>query len=221
MKEIATKATNDQTIIANTGAMQAVLHCLKAIVTDQYVSDERCSAQLKKLLQSALGSILDLTKTGCDETKMDEVSMLLAIAMFILHAPGNLVSTPSLKFPCINHFRQCIQNESNQMVKLKCIQTTRTIFSNAELKVSTPYIHALAPRVIEILYSPNAKYPKNELELNVILESVTTVEALIALAEPQNSKCFLCCTIYVLYILVFVVAMKNLKITLKKVSECC
>lgn len=193
MKEIATKSTNDQTIIANTGAMQAVLHCLKAIVTDKYVNDERCSTQLRKLLQSALGSIIDLTKTGSDETKMDEVSMLLAIAVFLLHAPGNLHITPSLKFPCINHFRQCLQNETNLMVKLKCIHTTHTILVNADLKVATPYIHALAPRIIETLYSPNAKYPKTELELNVTLESITTVEALIALAEPQNSEYLFFC----------------------------
>lgn len=201
MKEIATKSVNDQTIIANSGSMQAVLHCLKSIVTDKYMNDERCSTQLKKLLQSALGSIIDLTKTGCDETKMDEVSMLLAIAVFLLHTPSNLVSVPSLKFPCINHFRQCLQNETNLIIKLKCIQTTRTIFVNADLKVATPYIHALAPRIIETLYSPNAKYPKTELELNVVLESITTVEALISLAEPQNSKCNLFIIVYLLLML--------------------
>lgn len=188
IKEIATKSISDQTIVANTGTIQAALHCLRSITTDRYVSDERCLTQLKKLLQSALGSIIDLSKTGCDETKVDEVTMMLAIAVFILHAPSNLVSVPSLKFPSINHFQQCLQNENNLNVKLKCIQTIRSIFVNAELKVATPYIHALAPRIIESLYGTNSKYPKNELELNVILECITTVEALITLAEPQNSK---------------------------------
>lgn len=188
IKEVATKSIDDQTIIANTGTMQAALHCLRTTVTDRYVHDERCQSQLKRLLQSALASIIDLTKTGSDDTRVDEVTMMLAIAVFILHAPGNLVTVPNLKFPSINHFQQCLQNETNLMVKVKCIQTMRSIFVNADLKVATPYIHALAPRLVEGLYAPNSKFPKNELELNVILESITTVEALIALAEPQNSK---------------------------------
>lgn len=80
------------------------------------------------------------------------------------------------------------------MVKVKCIQTMRSIFVNADLKIATPYIHALAPRLIEGLYAPNSKFPKTEPELNVILESITTVEALIALAEPQNSKYLFVCS---------------------------
>lgn len=190
IKEIATKSLDDNTIIANTGMMQAALHCLRSIATDRYVNDERCSAQLRKLLQSALGCLIDLSKTGCDETKADEVTMMLGIALFILHAPS-IVSVPNLKFPSINHFRHCLQNETNPMVKLKCVQTTRSIFVNADLKVSTPYIHALAPRIIEALCAPNAKNPINDIELNIILESITTIEALISLAEPQNSKFFL------------------------------
>lgn len=188
IKEIATKSISDQTIIANSGTIQAALHCLKSVATDKYSTDVRCSEQWQKLLQSALGSIIDLTKTGCDETRVDEVTMMFAIAVFIRHTPAQLISTPSLKFPCINHFRQCLQNEENTMVRLKCIQTMRSIFVNTELKVATPYIHALAPRVIEALYGEAAKNPKSDVELAVIVESITTVETLIALAEPQNRE---------------------------------
>lgn len=190
IKEIATKSIDDPTIIANSGMMQSALHCLRSIATDRYVNDDRCSTELGKLLQSTLACLIDLSKTGCDETKADEVTMMLGIALFILHAPS-IVSVPNLKFPSINHFQQCLQNETNPMVKLKCIQTTRSIFVNADLKVATPYIHALAPRIIEALCAPNAKNPKNELELNILLESITTIEALISLAEPQNSKSFM------------------------------
>lgn len=193
IKEIATKSVDDQTIIANSGSIQAALHCLKSIATDRYATDERTSVQWKKLLQSALATIIDLTKTGCDDnTKVDEVTMMYAIAVFIRHTPANLISTPSLKFPCINHFRHCLQNDGNQIVKIKCIQTMRSIFLGTDLKVATPYIHALAPRVIEGLYMEKAKNPTNESELTIILESITTVESLISLAEPQNRKCEFC-----------------------------
>uniref|UniRef100_T1DQ05 Putative secreted protein n=3 Tax=Anopheles aquasalis TaxID=42839 RepID=T1DQ05_ANOAQ len=116
---------------------------------------------------------------------MDEVTVMLAIAVFLLHAPASVVTVANLQYPCINHFRQCFQ--SNQpVVRLKCVQTIRSIFANCELKVSTPYIHALAPRLIEHLYSDQSRNPANEHEMALVLEGVTTVETLIALAEPQN-----------------------------------
>lgn len=191
IKEIATKSINDQTVIANYGSIQSALHCLKSVCTDKYVSDERTAMEWKKLLQSCLASIIDLTKTGCDETKVDEVTMMLAIAVFILHTGASVVSTPSLQYPCINHFRQCLQSE-NEIVKLKCTQTVRSIFAGADLKVATPYIHALAPRIIEGLYLEKAKTPKTDNELAVVLESISTVETLIELAEPKNRKLCFC-----------------------------
>lgn len=38
--------------------------------------------------------------------------MMLGIAVFVLHASPEVVSAPNLQYPCINHFRQCIQSEN-------------------------------------------------------------------------------------------------------------
>ncbi|TMW51951.1 hypothetical protein DOY81_002941 [Sarcophaga bullata] len=187
IKEIANKSFIDSTILANTVAIQAALHALESICKDKWAKHPSVASEWQELLQSSLATIVDLTKTAGnnEDRKMDEVTMLKAIAVFILHTPPAVVSTPSLQYPCINHFRQYLQSD-NLSVKLKCIQTARLIFSQSELKVSTPYIHALAPRIIEGLYMESAKQPKTELELQIILESIVTVEALIELAEPQN-----------------------------------
>lgn len=187
IKEMATKSINDQTILANSITIQSALHLLKSIAIDKNSLNERSSEEWTGLLQSALDKIIDLTKTGCDDTKMDEVTMMLAIAVFILHTPNSLVSIPNLQYPCINHYRQCLQNDSI-IVRIKCVQTMRSIFMNADIKVATPYIHALAPRLVEYLFLDDTKNPKNDSELALVLESITTVEALITLAEPQNSK---------------------------------
>lgn len=187
IKEVATKSVNDETIIANSNIIQAALQLLKTLATDRYSKHDLSSNEWRKLLQSALGKIIDLTKTGCDETKLDEVTMMLTIAVFLLHTPSSLVSVPNLQYPCINHFRQCFLTGS-PMVRLKCVQTMRSIFVNADLKVSTPYIHALAPRLIETLFAESNRIPASDMELAIILEGITTLEALIALAEPQNRK---------------------------------
>lgn len=187
LQEMATKSIHDTTILANCASIQAALHLLKAMAVDKYASDEKSEDEWRKFLQSALAKIIDLTKTGSnDDKKLDEVTMMLAIAVFILHTP-RIVMMPTFQYPSINLFRQCFQSDSN-LVRLKCVQTIKSIFVNAELKVATPYIHALAPRIIENLFADNTRTPKDEIELALILESITTVDSLITLAEPQNRK---------------------------------
>ncbi|XP_020817486.1 HEAT repeat-containing protein 5B isoform X4 [Drosophila serrata] len=187
VKEIANKSAIDSTILANTSAVKAALQCLRSVCVHKWAKVEETSEEWQQLLQSSLATIVDLTKTAGDneEKRVDEVTMLLAIAVFILHTPASVVSTPSLQYPCINHFRQCLQSE-HLSVKLRCIETTRSIFAKADLKTATPYIHALAPRIIESLYAESSKVPASELELQVTIESIVTVEQLIDLAEPQH-----------------------------------
>lgn len=187
IQEMATKSSHDQTILANCGAIQASLHLLKAMTLHKYANDEKSADEWRKYLESALAKIIDLTKTGSnEEKKLDEVTMMLAIAVFILHAP-KIVMMPTFQYPAINLFRQCFQSDST-MVRLKCIQTAKSIFLNADLKVATPYIHAIAPRIIEHLFDDSTKHPKDDVELTLIQESITTVDCLITLAEPQNRK---------------------------------
>lgn len=186
LEEMATKSSHDNTILANCASIQAALHLLKAMTIDRCSTDEKSADEWRKFLQSALAKIIDLTKTGSDDKKFDEVTMMLAIAVFVLHTP-KIVMVPNFQYPSINLFRQCFQSESN-LVRLKCVQTIKSIFLNAELKVATPYIHALAPRIIENLFADNTRTPKDEIELALILESITTVDSLITLAEPQNRK---------------------------------
>lgn len=187
IKEVATKSNNDESILANSNIIQSALQLLKVCAIDRYSKHEQSAESWRKLLQSALGKIIDLTKTGCEETKLDEVTMMLAIAVFLLHTPSTLVSVPNLQYPCINHFRQCFLSGS-PMVRLKCVQTMRSIFVNTDLKVSTPYIHALAPRLIETLFAEASRNPQTDIELAFTLEGITTLESLVALAEPQNRE---------------------------------
>lgn len=78
---------------------------------------------------------------GSDETKLDEVTMLLAIAVFVLHAPAEVVCAPNLQYPCINQFKQCLQS-NNITVSRLCIQhkimkqTVRSLMGNTHITCS-------------------------------------------------------------------------------------
>uniref|UniRef100_A0A8W7Q2Z4 HEAT repeat-containing protein 5A n=1 Tax=Anopheles coluzzii TaxID=1518534 RepID=A0A8W7Q2Z4_ANOCL len=180
IKEVATKSVHDESPIASTNVVvQAAVQLLKTLATDRYGRHELSGEEWCKLLQSALGRLIDLTKDGLrgDEDGRgdgDAGDCGLSAAL-----------AARRRYPCINHFRQCFQSASLP-VRLKCVQKMRSIFANGDLRVSTPYIHALAPRLIEQLYSEQARNPTNEHELALVLEGITTVETLIALAEPQN-----------------------------------
>ncbi|XP_014275349.1 HEAT repeat-containing protein 5B isoform X4 [Halyomorpha halys] len=175
------------------GEVTGALHCLRALASHRYATHSATTNQWKALLQSALAKIIDLAKTGADkseksegdEIKLDEVTMMTAITVFVLHAPPEVVSAPNLQYPCINHFRRCIQGDDIQ-IKLKCVQSLKTIFSSTDRQVCTSYVHALAPRLLELLHSKSSKQVSTDLELNLTLETICALEALIHLAEPKH-----------------------------------
>lgn len=47
---------------------------------------------------------------GVEKVKVDEVSMLLAVAIFILSAPVDVVRVPNLRYPCLNLFKQALDS---------------------------------------------------------------------------------------------------------------
>lgn len=126
VKEVATKTITNEAVLANSASVQAALHCLKTLATDRYSKDERCT-RWQKLLQSALVKLIDLTKTGSDENKLDEATMMLSIAVFILNAPSAVVTAPNLQYPCINYFGQCLQS-SNSVVSIFVYYVLHDVF---------------------------------------------------------------------------------------------
>ena len=45
-------------------------------------------------------------------SSVDEVSLLLAVTVFILHCPKHVVCSPNVAYPAINAFTQCFQSKS-------------------------------------------------------------------------------------------------------------
>ncbi|KAL1493305.1 hypothetical protein ABEB36_011384 [Hypothenemus hampei] len=145
-------------------------------------SDERANnPEWRLLLQSALAKVIDLAKTPGP----DEAAPLLAIAVFVLHAPSDVAAAPNLQYPCINHFRQCLQS-NDRTTKLKCVKTLKSLFAHPDKGVSTPYIHSLAPQLVEFLYSESAKKLSSSEDFSITVETINAVESLIALADPNN-----------------------------------
>ncbi|KAI5731689.1 hypothetical protein M8J77_014389 [Diaphorina citri] len=187
IKETATKTAQDNSVLASKPSITAALHALKTLCGYHSSMPVQVKQQWNSLLQSALAKVIDLAKTvaGTNETKTDEVTMMLALAVFILHVPSEVIAAPNLQYPCINHFRQCVQSENIQ-VRIKCVQTLRTLFSHPDSSVSNGYIHALAPRVVQYLYATEKTSIDSELKLQFVLELIYTAENLVKLSQPKN-----------------------------------
>ncbi len=55
--------------------------------------------------------------------------------------------------------------------------------------MSTPFIHAVAPAVMNHLLALGPSRPADDVELTLTLEGVRMVETLTAAADDQSSKC--------------------------------
>ncbi len=74
-------------------------------------------------------------------------------------------------------------------IRIKSVSLVCEIFEKADRSVSTPFIHALAPRILEFLYSDEAKNVKTKAQLELTIESIRVVQVLVQIVDtPEKSK---------------------------------
>ena len=49
---------------------------------------------------------------GSDEPKPDQITILLAVSIFIMNTPSDVIKIPNLQYPCINLLTQALQSEN-------------------------------------------------------------------------------------------------------------
>ncbi|XP_047496501.1 HEAT repeat-containing protein 5B-like isoform X1 [Penaeus chinensis] len=184
LKECGSKARLSHISHPTPVPMVVVLDALATLARHPYARDHRSQDQWCSLLQSALANIIDLSKTSDDERVIDEVVVLRGIAQLILHAPASVSRPHNLQYPAINLFKMATQHQQLN-VRIQCIQTLESIFSHTDGEVSTPYIHALAPRLLEYLHESHANVSSEE-ELQLITESISAMELLIPRTLPEH-----------------------------------
>lgn len=189
LKEAASKAViDDGIVLASNPQVTSSLQGLRALTSSNYAQDERSRKKWAELSQSTLLSLVDLAKTAPNEDqKMDETSLLLAVAVFILHCDPSVVCSPNIQYPAINAFSQAFQS-SNAIVRLKCVQTLQSIFRHPKKQISLPYIHSLLPKILEHLMSESARAVKTDEDFLHTTECLRIVESLMMSLPDQGKK---------------------------------
>uniref|UniRef100_A0AAR2K1Z6 HEAT repeat-containing protein 5B n=1 Tax=Pygocentrus nattereri TaxID=42514 RepID=A0AAR2K1Z6_PYGNA len=184
LKETAVKTPEGSVPLPVSAALQGI----KTIITSPLGRVEKTQQQWTSLVRSSLASVLFCLSLDCfeeTEPNMDVVSMLTAITLFLVSASAELVGVTALQKGCMERFRNAL-NSSDPWVQARCYQLLLSVFQHSSRALSTPYIHALAPLLVEKLKGVERARPGTPAELQAVQEGVKVLEGLVALGEEQN-----------------------------------
>ncbi|XP_067149385.1 HEAT repeat-containing protein 5B isoform X3 [Apteryx mantelli] len=181
LKETAVKSADNQVPPPVSAALQGI----KTIVTLPTVKTDETQKQWTGLIRSTLASILEYSQPEASKPILDEVSILTAIALFLWSASSEIIGVQSLQNGCMNRFKNAL-NSCDPWVQAKCYQLLLSVFQHTNRALSTPYIHSLAPIMVEKLKAVERNRPNNSMELLAVQEGIKVLETLVALGEEQN-----------------------------------
>ncbi|KAL6466465.1 hypothetical protein MHYP_G00242690 [Metynnis hypsauchen] len=181
LKETAVKTPDGSVPLPVSAALQGI----KTIITSPLGRVEKTQQQWTSLVRSSLASVLEYSQPDESRPNMDVVSMLTAITLFLVSASSELVGVTALQKGCMERFRNAL-NSSDPWVQARCYQLLLSVFQHSSRALSTPYIHALAPLLVEKLKGVERARPGTPAELQAVQEGVKVLEGLVALGEEQN-----------------------------------
>ncbi|KAM9315636.1 HEAT repeat-containing protein 5B [Gastrophryne carolinensis] len=181
LKETAIETSDNQV----PQPVSACLQAIKTVVTSPLAKTEKTQKKWTDLIRSTLASILEYPPPGDRKQTPDEISILTAVVLFLWSASSELIGVQSLQTGCINRFKAAMTS-SEPWVQAKCYQLTLSVFQHSNRALSTPYIHALAPIMVENLKAVERKRPSNGTELLAVQEGIKVLETLVALGEEKN-----------------------------------
>ena len=178
-------------------AIQAALQCLQTFSSHPYSKMSECQVAYGRLLQSCAARLLDWGKAGQLEDRLQPQVLLSAVTQMLLNAHPGLLSCPALLYPSLNAFQQSLQSADSHLrlhtigLFAKLLQDSKQQHdSSCAKRVVTPYVHALAPKIVAHLCSPAARNVDSQQELLITIQSINCLEALTALTEPEHCNCF-------------------------------
>ncbi|XP_074502678.1 HEAT repeat-containing protein 5B isoform X2 [Sebastes fasciatus] len=181
LKETAVKTADNSVPVTVSAALQGI----KTIITSPLARVESMQTQWTGLVRSSLASVLEHSQPDESRPDMDEVSMLTAITLFLLSASNELVGVTVLQKGCMDRFRNAL-NSSDPWVQARCYQRLLSVFQHSSRALSTPYIHALAPLMVEKLKAVERSRPGTAAELQAVQEGIRVLENLVGMGEEQN-----------------------------------
>ncbi|XP_055794155.1 HEAT repeat-containing protein 5B isoform X3 [Salvelinus fontinalis] len=181
LKETAVKTPDNSIPLPVSAALQGI----KTIITSPLARADKTPTQWTGLIRSSLASVLEYSQPDESRPNMDEVSMLTAMTLFLLSASSEVIGVTVLQQGCMERYRNALIS-SDPWVQARCYQLLLSVFQHPSRALSTPYIHALAPLMVEKLKEVERSRPGTVTELQAVQEGIRVLENLVGMAEEQN-----------------------------------
>ncbi|XP_051946148.1 HEAT repeat-containing protein 5B [Xyrauchen texanus] len=167
--------------------VSAALQGIKAILSSPLARARKTETQWSALVRSSLATVLEFSQPDVSgsECSVDEVSLLTAVTLFLLSASSELIGVPVLQSGCIERFRHGL-NSADPWIQARCYQLLLSVFQHSCRSLSTPYIHTLAPVLVEKLKNVEHSRPNTPAELQAVQEGVKVLESLVAMGEEHT-----------------------------------
>jgi hypothetical protein len=162
------------------------LESLQTLISIRFAGFAEHQQSYNKVVQSGLLRILDSANSARQEAaKMDDVTVLLAIKVYLLFAPTDTVTASIVKYPILNTFSNVLQH-AEVLVQRQCIKILHQIYRVDRSEVSAPFIQATAPIIIRFLLNPDVKKVDSLDKLGLHSDALETLEILIVKSHPDK-----------------------------------
>ncbi|KAG7309152.1 hypothetical protein JYU34_005074 [Plutella xylostella] len=162
-----------------------------AILLLQAAAETRCvrvheetARQHSQLLHSTTDKLLTLVKNDEPGQSISALLGARAMAALIPHA----APAPALHYPCINHFRQCLDEPSHETFAACCAVVRNIWSSSASPECVSWWARALAPRLIA--RAAAAKYPVDASHTKAAVAALTALTDLVDVAPDDTAREF-------------------------------
>uniref|UniRef100_A0A6Q2ZMP5 HEAT repeat-containing protein 5B n=1 Tax=Esox lucius TaxID=8010 RepID=A0A6Q2ZMP5_ESOLU len=178
LKETAVKTSDNSVPLPVSAALQGI----KTIITSPLARSEKTRTQWTVLVRSSLASVIEYSQPVMISPL---VSMLTAITLFLLSGSSEVIGVTVLQQGCMDRYRNAL-NSPDPWVQARCYQLLLSVFQHPSRALSTPYIHALAPLMVEKLKGAERSRPGTAMELQAVQEGIRVLENLVGMGEEQN-----------------------------------
>ena len=204
LKEAASKAPGDPTILADCPTVAACLAGLQRLVGRRFACLPAVEASYHATSHSGLLRVLDLAKTAPQDTVVDEVSLLLAIKVYLVHGDPAMLAMPDARYPAVNAFSASLQS-SDVQVRTRCLGLVCALTKESPRAVALPYIQALAPQVIQWCLGPALALPATAPDLLLALTSLDLLDCLLAMVLDKEAGAAALLTVHIPILIHFLV----------------
>lgn len=139
------------------------------------------------VVESGLLTVLDLAKTAPQQSKLDEISLLLAIKVYLLCCTEEMLAKPNIIYPAINAFSSSLQSPHIQ-VQTNCLKILSEILRlrRGSRGMSLNFLQATGPVVLRWCLDQKINHPSCEGELCLALECLVFLESMMEVAEVEK-----------------------------------